>query len=261
MNYIKLLPLLALVVFGFNAKAQKDTSSPASKNKINVFGSDSVNVFGGYKSKSKNSPIKNIIKFNPLLFINGDIPIYYERVVNKFMTFEVAPGLTYHDFWGDIYNEAQTDTFFTLPYEPNTQYKVGYSFKADVKFFPGKDNLLDGFYLSPEVGYRHYSANYANYDSSGNLLSTYLPGHTNVLDFKAIVGHEYESDNVDDFMWDIYVGLGVRYISAVYYEEGQGPNAFNAYGYSYQTYDTRMKTLSEWMPTVYLGVKIGIGVK
>ena len=249
MKHFTIILVLLSYGFCFKANAQKDTS--ASSGKITVFDNE-TSTTKNHKIKVNNSnTIKNIFKLNPCLFLNGDIPIYYERALNSFMTLEVAPGITYHDFWGDLYNEADVDTFLSLPFEPEERSGIGYSFKIDVKFFPGADNLLDGFYLSPEIGYRHYTDSYVNYDGFGNTTSIYSPGFTNVTDIKLIFGSEEESEDIDNFIKDLYFGLGVRHISAIYYGEGQKGTV----------YFTQQLTKTTWEPTLYFGFKVGIGTK
>jgi len=124
---------------------------------------------------------------------------------------------------------------------------IGYSFKADIKYFPGTNNLLDGIYLSPEISYRHYSIDYPSNPANAGTAST-IPGHTNKAELKLLLGHEAESDWIDNLFFDWYVGIGVRNTSALQYV----PDA------NIPTQADR-NSVSFTRPSFYFGIKIGIG--
>ncbi len=128
------------------------------------------------------------------------------------------------------------------------QTGIGYSFKADVKYFPGTNNLLDGIYLSPEFGFRHYVINYPTTSSaSGAAATTFETGHANKTELKLLLGHEAESDWIDNLFFDWYVGIGIRNTSALQYI----PNATtNVVGPDNESFTK---------PAFYFGIKIGIG--
>ncbi len=99
MNKSKILLLFFVMLLSVTVWAQKDTST---SNKVTVFD----NSPGTYKQQKQGTKAKTVIKLNPLLFFDGDIPIYFERVVSNSLSVEVAPGLTYDNFSQDIWESA-----------------------------------------------------------------------------------------------------------------------------------------------------------
>jgi len=252
MKLIKLIPFLAIIITSKNAHAQKDTA-----NEIKVFDSGTGNVPKRVQQLVK---VKDIIKINPLLFLSGDIPVYYEKVINKSFSFEVAPGITYRDFWGDIfydldqqgvYSPSNNSYLAPLPYDSGTTSRLGFSFKIDMRYYFGKKNVMNGFYLSPELGFRNYNINYLNYNNSGEPISTYSKGHTNVIEIKALIGYEEESFKIDNYFADFYLGIGLRSVAGVQVVPENSSN-----GYYNST-----NTISNLNLTFYLGVKLGIGLR
>jgi len=244
MNISKIILLAAIFLLSSNVWAQKDTSN--NSNRVTVF-DNSPSTFREAKQGTK---AKTVIKLNPLLFFDGDIPIYFEEVVNSSMTVEIAPGLTYDNFSQDIWESAASGSgIFNTPLQDvdGSTAGIGYSFKADIKYFPGTNNLLDGIYLSPEISYRHYSIDYPSNPANAGTAST-IPGHTNKAELKLLLGHEAESDWIDNLFFDWYVGIGVRNTSALQYV----PDA------NIPTQADR-NSVSFTRPSFYFGIKIGIG--
>jgi hypothetical protein len=253
MKIIRITPLLFIIFFYLPASAQRDTSAKSSS--MNIFETE-VKQEKLKKTKIDSTIPKNVLKINPLLFINGDVPVYYERVLTKILTIELAPGITIHNYGAGFFpwlNNLSNDNIGAssgLPYDSGWRFNIGYSFKADARFYLGKYNLLDGVYLSPEIGFRHYSIDYLNYDADGEPIPVYTHGYTNVTDFKILFGDE-NPDAVNNLFFNSYIGIGFRRVTGVDY--GKGLNGI--------TYYTSTNNESFWQFTLYLGFEIGLGVK
>ena len=44
--------------------------------------------------------VKNVLKINPLLFLRGEIPLYYERALSHRLSAEIAVGVTFRNYLG-----------------------------------------------------------------------------------------------------------------------------------------------------------------
>jgi len=224
MNIYKtlLISVAALIAVNNHALAQRDTL----KKRIIIY--------------------PNIIMINPLLIVNGDIPVYYEHVINESFSVEVAPGLTYEDYTQDIYEAL----FGPLKYVSSSKANLGYGLKAGFKFFPKTKNKyrLERLYLSPELGFRHYSIDYPTEDPFGNATNQYISGYTNRLDIKFLFGGEQAG--VKHFVVDWYVGVGLRSTTAVQYLNGTNYNG---------SITTVPNNQSYIRPALYAGFKMGVG--
>jgi hypothetical protein len=243
----KALLTIFLITIVIYAKAQKDTSTN-HPDKVTIFDNTPGSNNNTYDRQKKVTQQKTIIKINPLLFFDGDIPVYVERVISPGLTVEVAPGLTYDNFMSDLF---ALDNLTSLQYVDGMQAQIGYSFEAALKYFPGINNTIDGIYLSPDISYRHYSVAYpATPSSGGSMVTTYVNGHTNNVDFKLLLGHENESNWIENFFFDWYIGLGLRTTSALQYV-----TATDASGTNY----IAPNSVSYVKPAFYAGFKLGIG--
>jgi len=188
-----------------------------------------------YSSEKSGIYKKNALKINPLLIVNGEIPIYYERSLNKHFALEAAIGITFKNYLGDFLDELD-DEFNSFD---NEEILSNPSFKLGLRYYT-EGVGLDGFYFSVEYAKRKYS--------SSVLLVPGVPAfkeETSINEFKLIVGNQ-EHNYWDSFFIDYYAGVGVRNqnISEV------GETFGNVRGY---TINKRDKS----GPALYLGLKVG----
>jgi hypothetical protein len=256
MKWIRLLFIMPLF-FVFNTNAQTDTGT------IKVFDTNSAaekEVFGG----QQRAVVKQVLmKFNPLLLMAGDFPVYFEKALDKNFCIELAPGITFRDYLSDLSDVSSTeDDLFNveLPYNAtaNSEAGIGYSFDINIKYFPTKFGMMNGIYLEPDIEYRHYVIEYPNIDSLGNDLGTYTNGHTNITDFKLIVGYE-EDLLTNGLYWDFYMGLGAKLISGTQYTTVT-TLVNNYYTGSYTVTSNVPQSFSFWRPGIYAGIKLGFAL-
>lgn len=162
-----------------------------------------------YDSSNKNYG-KNALKFNPLLLINGEIPLFYERAINSSFSFEVALGMTYRDYLGDLWESLDDDDLT----RENTKINSHFSFKLAARHYTG-GIALDGFYFSLEYANRKYSQDIIieSYDYNSvtgtNLTETYnFTEQQFHKEFKIICGSQ-DYNYWDNFFVDYYVGVGI----------------------------------------------------
>ena len=190
--------------------------------------------------------IRNIIKLNPLLFINGDIPVYYERTLNAKSSLEVGLGFTLRNYWSEIresieYNEID---------ESRIKHVARPSLKLGARYYPA-GYAPEEWYFALEYAYRAYGQEITTLKSDGSISSNKISGERIYNEVKLIVGGQMESR--DGFWYDLYMGVGLRAIDITEVEEIRGSNATG----SFYEYDLKHRT--DVVPAFYLGIKIGVG--
>ncbi|WP_146194247.1 hypothetical protein [Brumimicrobium oceani] len=93
---------------------------------------------------------KNVIKISIFEILTGDFPIYYERALNDYFSAEISAGLTFGDYYGELFG----DNAFS-PSDQSVDARYGYSFSAALRFYPIQS--LEDFYIAPEFKYRKYN--------------------------------------------------------------------------------------------------------
>lgn len=226
------LPLFAILLTTSDSICQQDSS----KRSVTV-----VYSKVGYQRTQKDKEIFNLIKVNPLLVLNGDMPIYYERRITDHVSLEGSVGFTYNDILYQAFNLSETEV-----YNEDRKFKPGFSGSGAIKYYPSNyTRALDEFYFGAEVRYRRYNSEIPNPD--GTSMTNYIQEYRNLMDFKLIGGYiAYISDRV---IADIYGGFGMRMRnhSLAYYDT----NSANP--------DVAYDRINDVIPTISLGVKFGFG--
>ena len=201
-----------------------------------------------YDSSNENYG-KNAIKFNPLLLINGEIPLYYERAINSSFSAEIALGMTYRDYLGDLWRSLDDDGALE-----NTKINSHFSYKLALRYYTG-GVALDGFYFSLEYANRKYSQDVIIESYDYNMVTgtnvTTINNFTEQQfhnEFKMICGSQ-EHSYWDNFFIDYYIGVGVdKKTSSSIESKRDDLTGINTY---------TLEKLEESKPRFYLGMKLG----
>jgi hypothetical protein len=192
MKYSFLLSFFLLFGIFFHCLAQTDTN----RTSVTVVYSKVE-----YKRTEKDKSIYNLIKINPLLVLNGDIPLYYERRIKDRFSIEGGIGFTHMDY---IYHSY---VLYDEYGEEERRAKPGYSLMVSAKFYPSSyTKALDEFYFGPEIRFRRYNTEVEDCETTS--FSGYLPEYRMVTDFKITVG--YITYLTDEVILDFYGGIGMR---------------------------------------------------
>jgi hypothetical protein len=210
------------------------------------------------KKTDKISQFKNAIKLNPLLFLRGELPVYYERVINKNFSLEVAIGVTFKDYLGGMFEEISSDDFGFMGADVTEKMKANLSYKFGVRFFPS-GYALDGVYFSLEFAKRNYDMNLSIKNSLPEfdpITFTQIQNNTIYTfneqryhnELKFIYG-ENEFFYWDNSFLDFYIGAGIDFYSEKKVK-ATTDNITNK-----QTYT--LESSNNIVPKFYLGVKYG----
>jgi hypothetical protein len=196
-----------------------------------------------YNKTTKERTIFNLIKINPLLIFNGDIPIYFERRLGDKYSVEAGLGITHTDY---IYEAFHIDDYYYYDEDFERNAKIGYSVSGSFKYYPSNyTKALDEFYFGPEIRHRRYNTEVT--DCGTSSLTGYLPEFRVLTDFKFVVGYIfYISDNV---VVDLYGGIGMR--------KRNSSRAFCDDSGSVRVID--YERINDISPTISTGFKFGFG--
>lgn len=242
MKIILFICLASFSLKGYNQDTVKTT--------LIIFDQDNINTVTNNKDTSIQ---KNALKVNPLLYVRGEIPIYYERALNNYFSVEAAIGITFKDYTSGLFDDGNS---FGESKEEKINSNV--SFKLGLRYYSG-GVVMDGFYFALEFAKRDYSKDLtftitdniynATTGTSTTITSAYnFKESDNHQEFKLIVGSQehYYWDNV---FVDYYIGAGIDK-----YTEVKVNSESNA---TTNKYDYSLKTSSKTAPRFYLGLKFG----
>jgi hypothetical protein len=193
-----------------------------------------------YKKTVRDKNFRTIVKINPLLIFNGDIPFYVERRIRDKISIEGSIGFTYTDYIAQYLLIDENDIY------EDRFGKLGYSFAGALKFYPSNyTRALDEFYCGPEIRYRRYNTEVADINSSSGIPAR-LPEYRILTDFKMTFGYiSYITDNV---ILDFYGGIGIRHRD-IYQAE---------LDYYMSTQQLNFVHTDDFVPTLSAGVKFGV---
>ena len=199
----------------------------------------------------------NIIKVNifSAVFL-GELPIYYERAINKHFSAEIGLGPTYYslDFLDQLlyYNAASQTVESDLSAYSTSQ--MGFTSKLSLRYFPTGE-CPEGLYLAPELRYKQYNEQINGFpvmDYNDNTKVTDNYNRTiSYFDVVGVIGYDIISDN-EYFTgsYDIYAGFGVRFRNYDVASEVTDPVSMGT--------DALFTPKSDAIPYFTIGIKYGL---
>lgn len=194
------------------------------------------------------------IKINPLLIINGDIPLLIERKIKDNLTVEAGVGITFKDFiFNSVYKNPQASQL-SLRSIDSRQYPIGYSLSLAAKYYFSVEepNKVEGSYFSAEVRYRNYKSQALKFDA--NALSNSISADDWVNESRELTDIKISYGNIqylsNRFFMEFYSGLGIRLrnIYHAYYSDYTGLN------------NTVLLHQQDIRPLVSVGIKFGVAL-
>lgn len=184
----------------------------------------------------ENPTERNSIKISILEILTGDFPIYYERALNDYFSAEVGLGLTFGDYYGEIFGDS--------PFSPSAQEvsaRYGYSFSAGLRFYPIQ--ILEDFYIAPEFKYKKF-----NWDRQ---VETFIEEEPYVIQVDAEESRVYSMPRISmgyvyyydhSITFDFHVGIGMNTPTEEMFDHNE-----------LRVIETRRNT----KPRIHFGFKIG----
>ncbi|ABG60843.1 hypothetical protein [Cytophaga hutchinsonii] len=211
-----------------------------------------IKVYDSYQpSKGSSFGQKNKISINPLGVLIGDYPVYYERMFGSAFSVELAAGVTYENylgnlmFYGMVDNNSSNSNFAR-------SYKIGNTYSISPKVYLDGDEF-EGSYLALCYRHRLYNNDVTGY-AGNNAASFTDPVKESVKLNSFTFNYGYVFTLGKGFILDYYIGLGLR--GSVVKQAVETSNISNTYPYAtYYIYDT--ETTRKTSPTGMVGFKIG----
>ena len=191
--------------------------------------------------------VKNVIKANPLLFLRGEIPIYYERALSSNLSAELGVGVTLRNYMNITFAGDYPDAD---DFGAGTEIIPSPSAHVGIRYYLLDDLEPQGSYLQVEFAYLRYAKEISEKDSTGQFN-----GQTNLderifNDVRFYYGYQMLS-GTSNWLFDFYTGAGMRSraMTIVHEELNIAEDKW--------TYTIEQK--NDVVPVFYLGVKVGLG--
>lgn len=251
---MKKIKLLLLFIFLTSYIAAQDTI----KTSVIVFDHDDVDDV--IQSDGKSLRKKNALKINPLLILNGEIPIYYERAISDRFSVEFAIGLTFVDYMGNsmhsFFSDGQSEGRVNVGEDVAEKINKKVSFKSGLRYYLD-DVILEDYYFAVEFAHRAFSRELIidedQYDPTGYSLGYSVKKEFDEIqihnEMKLIFGNQTHSYS-GNFFIDYYIGVGIDMF--IKEEAREDYSSSNGYVRSYV-----LKKEEGVKPRFYFGFKMG----
>lgn len=191
--------------------------------------------------------VKNVLKANPLLFLRGEIPLYYERALSPRLSMELAVGITYRNYVNLTFagDHGDADDFGA-----GTKIRSSPTFHIGTRYYLVDDLEPQGSYLQLEFAYLRYAKDIGVQDSLGLFTGTTLLDERIFNDVRLYYGYQKLS-GTSNWLFDVYGGVALRsrYMEVV----NETLNLVE----DRRTYS--VETIKDVVPAFFLGVKVGMG--
>ena len=189
--------------------------------------------------------VKNIVKVNPLLFLRGEVPIYYERALTADLSLEVALGVTTRNYLNFSFEGDEPDDFGAgTEIQPRLSYHVG------ARYYTTDDLEPQGWYWHIELAHLEYVKDIRTKDDNGEFTDERLTDERIYNDVRLLTGYQMLS-GTSNWLFDAYGGIGLRDRSMQKVVETLNTTTGGS------TYE--IEEVSDMVPVFYLGLKVGVG--
>lgn len=189
--------------------------------------------------------VKNVFKINPLLFLRGEIPLYYERALSSRLSAEVAVGVTYRNYLNLSFAGDDADDF-----SAGTDIIAKPSFHIGGRYYLTPDLEPQGTYVQAEMVFLDYAKNITTKDSTGRFTGVKLLDERIYNDLRAYVGYQRLGAS-NNWLIDVYCGLGLRSRDRTIVNENLNIAA--------NRWDYTIEEKRDNVIAFFLGIKLGYG--
>jgi hypothetical protein len=198
------------------------------------------------------SVVKNVLKLNPLLFLRGEIPLYYERALSPRLSAQVAIGMTWRNYINFNLGAEEVDDF-----GEGTNIIAKPSYHVGARYYFSDDIEPHGTYLELEFAHLDYWKDIAKKDTTqgnfGKLTGVFAEDRRAYNDLRLLFGVQSLS-STSNWLIDLYGGFGVRDRRMIIVEESINVTVPNKPIFSYST-----KEVDDVVPVIFLGFRVGLG--
>lgn len=168
--------------------------------------SDTTNIFY-YFDDGGISNSRNVVKFNTLSILNGDLPVYYEVALNNAFTLEVGAGILLPYYFPKL------NFFYDEDFKINNP-DFGYSIWVHPKFY-GKREAPQNYYIG--IQYRRRNFNQDNQeivyvDYTFNVGMQLIMKDRLIFDYNVGVGYKKDIKDTNSIFAVMPIGIKLGYL-------------------------------------------------
>lgn len=189
--------------------------------------------------------VKNVVTINPLLFLRGEIPVYYERALSIRLSAILGAGITYRNYLNLDFAGDDADDFGA-----GTEIVAKPSFHLGARYYLLDDLEPQGTYFQVEFAYLNYSKNITQKDSTGQFTSNKLLDERIYNDVRLLFGYQHLSGR-NNWLFDFYGGIAMRKRDMQIVHEDLN--------LSERQWMYSIENKRDNVPAFFLGVRIGYG--
>ncbi len=194
--------------------------------------------------------VKNVVKINPLLFLRGEIPIYYERALSSNLSAELGIGVTLRNYVnltiaGD-YPDADD-------FGAGTDIIPSLSAHMGIRYYLSDDLEPQGNYLQVEFAYLRYAKEISEKDSTGQFNGKSNLDERIFNDLRLFYGYQKLS-STSNWLFDFYAGVALRSRHMTIVNEELDTSTPPPREVTYE-----IEEIDDVVPAFFLGVKVGLG--
>ncbi len=189
--------------------------------------------------------VKNVIKLNPLIFLRGQIPLYYERALSSRLSAELGVGITTRNYMGGGFTGDLPDD-----YGAGTKILNRPALRGGFRWYFTHDLEPAGFYMQAELAYVDHAKDIFMKDSTGHVGANSLRDRRLYNDLRLYGGFQALSAS-SNWLLDLYAGVGFRNRSITQVKEHMDLRDRSWHYTVDENHDN--------VPALFLGVKLGYG--
>ena len=190
--------------------------------------------------------VKNALKLNPLLFLRGEIPLYYERALSNRLSAQLGVGMTWRNYINFNLDADEVDDF-----GQGTKIIAKLSYHIGARYYFSDDLEPQGTYMELEFAHLDFFKDISRKDSTGQFTGE-PPLHDKRTydDLRLLFGHQSLSAT-SNWLVDFYGGIGLRSRRMDIVVETLDLSA-GQFMYS-------SKVVDDIVPVIFLGFRVGLG--
>lgn len=189
--------------------------------------------------------VKNILKVNPLLFLRGEVPLYFEHALNHKLSLELAAGVTNRSFIDLGSDGNDLDAF-----DAGTRIIPKFTYQIGLRYYLADDIEPQGTYLQFSFAHLDFTKDITLKDSSGHFTDRKMRDQRIYNDLRLLLGWQRLA-GTSNWLIDVYGGLAFRVRDREMVREEVD---LLTRRWSYHLEEDR-----DQVPAFFLGVKVGLG--
>jgi hypothetical protein len=189
--------------------------------------------------------VKNLFKVNPLLFMRGEVPLYYERALTPRLSDELGLGFTLRNYLGGSLSGDDVDAF-----SAGTKIVPRPSYHIAARFYLSDDIEPQGWYAQVEFAHLEYIKDITTKDATGSFTDVVLRDERIFNDLRLLLGYQMLASS-SNWAIDAYGGLGLRNRSMMKVKE--------ELDLTNDQYTYTVDKVNDSVIAVFLGFRVGYG--